>query len=163
MKFGEKRSPEVITATMIAPCGMNCGICSGFLRDGREKNVCPGCNGDDARKPVVCATCRIKNCPGLHGAEPVLWLVVPRSTVPAGRRGIRPSTIRTSPGTALGEPRPRDRRAVCLPFLPAILHPLSRSLLSRPPVSAGRTLLPARQRQAKARPRHIQSPIVRRP
>jgi len=75
MKFGEKRSPEVITATMIAPCGMNCGICSGFLRDGREKNVCPGCNGDDARKPVVCATCRIKNCPELGGAEQAFCFV----------------------------------------------------------------------------------------
>ncbi len=26
--------------TLIAPCGMNCGICKGFLR---EKNKCPGC------------------------------------------------------------------------------------------------------------------------
>ena len=69
MKFGEKRSPEVITATMVAPCGMNCAICSGFLRETREKNVCPGCNGDDVHKPMVCATCRIKNCPELDGGE----------------------------------------------------------------------------------------------
>jgi hypothetical protein len=62
MKFGEKRSPGVIDATMIAPCGMNCGICSGFLRETREMNVCPGCNGDDACKPVACVTCRIKTC-----------------------------------------------------------------------------------------------------
>ncbi len=51
MRFGEKKTPEVIDPTMIAACGMNCAICSGFLRDSREKNVCPGCNGDDARKP----------------------------------------------------------------------------------------------------------------
>ena len=69
MKFGEKRSPDVITATMIAPCGMDCAICMGFLRDSREKNVCPGCNGDDARKPQSCAACRIKDCPELDGAE----------------------------------------------------------------------------------------------
>ena len=70
MKFGTKRSPEVITATMIAPCGMNCGICSGFLREAQEKNVCPGCNGDDVGKPQSCVSCRIKNCPELDGTEP---------------------------------------------------------------------------------------------
>ena len=26
--------------TLIAPCGMNCGICKGFLR---KENKCPGC------------------------------------------------------------------------------------------------------------------------
>jgi len=69
MRFGAKRSPQVIEPTMIAPCGMNCAICTGFLRDSREKNVCPGCNGDDARKPQSCAACRIKNCPELDDAE----------------------------------------------------------------------------------------------
>lgn len=29
-----------ITKNLIAPCGMNCGICLGYLR---EKNKCPGC------------------------------------------------------------------------------------------------------------------------
>jgi hypothetical protein len=101
MKFGEKRSPEVITATMIAPCGMNCGICSGFLRDGREKNVCPGCNGDDARKPVVCATCRIKNCPELHGAEPVLCFVCP--TYPCTRMKQLDKRYRTKYGMSMLE------------------------------------------------------------
>ncbi len=42
MKFGEKRSAEVITAAIIAPYGMNCAICMGFLRDARGKNWCPG-------------------------------------------------------------------------------------------------------------------------
>lgn len=69
MKFGERRSPEVIEAGMIAPCGMDCAICSGFLRESGEKNRCPGCNGDDARKPPSCAACRIKNCPELGGKE----------------------------------------------------------------------------------------------
>ena len=30
---------------LIAPCGMNCGICYGYLR---EKNKCPGCRKRDA-------------------------------------------------------------------------------------------------------------------
>ncbi|MDD5456566.1 MAG: hypothetical protein PHV30_05985 [Candidatus Margulisbacteria bacterium] len=30
---------------LIAPCGMNCAICLGYLR---EKNKCPGCSETDA-------------------------------------------------------------------------------------------------------------------
>lgn len=37
---------------LIAPCGMNCGICKGHLR---EKNVCPGCRDGDIR-------CLIRTC-----------------------------------------------------------------------------------------------------
>jgi hypothetical protein len=49
----------VITSTMIAPCGMNCSICIGHLR---EKNKCPGCNMAGMNKPKYCITCSIKNC-----------------------------------------------------------------------------------------------------
>jgi hypothetical protein len=45
--------------TLIAPCGMNCGICMAYLR---EKNKCPGCRGDDSNKPVTRIRCKIKNC-----------------------------------------------------------------------------------------------------
>jgi len=45
--------------SMIAPCGMNCGTCSGYLR---EKNRCCGCWPDSGSKPAYCTTCRIKNC-----------------------------------------------------------------------------------------------------
>jgi hypothetical protein len=55
----ETRRPESLDSTLIAPCGMNCGICSGHLR---EKKRCPGCNGDDAGKPNYCVVCRIKYC-----------------------------------------------------------------------------------------------------
>jgi hypothetical protein len=44
---------------LIAPCGMNCNLCLGYLR---EKNRCDGCNSDDAKKPQSCARCIIKNC-----------------------------------------------------------------------------------------------------
>ena len=44
---------------LIAPCGMNCGICYAFLR---EKNNCPGCRFFDSEKPVSIARCKIRNC-----------------------------------------------------------------------------------------------------
>jgi hypothetical protein len=46
-------------ASLIAPCGMNCGICHAYLRN---KNTCPGCRGDDTNKSASCLNCIIKNC-----------------------------------------------------------------------------------------------------
>jgi hypothetical protein len=43
---------------LIAPCGMNCALCSAFLR---EKNKCSGCRGDK-NKPTYCVSCKIVNC-----------------------------------------------------------------------------------------------------
>ena len=45
-------------AELIAPCGMNCGICLGYLR---EKNKCPGCR-DNADKSPYRIKCIIINC-----------------------------------------------------------------------------------------------------
>lgn len=43
--------------SLIAPCGMNCGICTAYLRD---KNKCPGCR----RLDVTSSKCKqIKHCP----------------------------------------------------------------------------------------------------
>ncbi|HBV97692.1 MAG: hypothetical protein JL50_03385 [Peptococcaceae bacterium BICA1-7] len=44
---------------LIAPCGINCGICMVYLR---EKKNCQGCNGIDDAKPAHCIKCSIKNC-----------------------------------------------------------------------------------------------------
>ena len=44
---------------LIAPCGMNCNLCSGYLKD---KNKCPGCREDNTGKPYYCIRCIIKNC-----------------------------------------------------------------------------------------------------
>lgn len=44
---------------LIAPCGMNCGICIGYLRD---KNPCSGCRSDSEFKPKHCVKCSIVNC-----------------------------------------------------------------------------------------------------
>ncbi len=44
---------------LIAPCGMNCGICKYYYR---EKNQCPGCRSEDEKKLKGCRECIIKNC-----------------------------------------------------------------------------------------------------
>ena len=47
-----------IKSSLIAPCGMNCGICMGHLR---EKNKCPGCNMLGIVR-TSCTNCIIRNC-----------------------------------------------------------------------------------------------------
>lgn len=45
---------------LIAPCGMNCGLCISHLR---EKKPCSGCHKiDDSNKPQGCRSCVIVNC-----------------------------------------------------------------------------------------------------
>lgn len=46
-------------AVLIAPCGMNCGLCKAFLR---TRNPCPGCRGNDQNKPKTRVRCKIKKC-----------------------------------------------------------------------------------------------------
>jgi hypothetical protein len=50
-------SPQL---ALIAPCGMNCGLCGAYLR--RKKNRCMGCNSVDATKTHYCLVCQIRNC-----------------------------------------------------------------------------------------------------
>jgi len=45
--------------SLIAPCGMNCGICMAYLR---EKNTCPGCRAVDTNKAISVLRCKIKKC-----------------------------------------------------------------------------------------------------
>ena len=48
---------------LIAPCGMNCGLCIGYIR---KKNPCGGCfKKDDENKPSQCRSCSIVNCESL--------------------------------------------------------------------------------------------------
>ncbi len=44
---------------LIAPCGLNCGVCRAHLRVNKP---CPGCRGDDTGKPKTCVQCKIKTC-----------------------------------------------------------------------------------------------------
>lgn len=50
---------SAITTNLIAPCGMNCGLCMAYLR---EKKKCDGCRGKDESKAPSCLHCIIKNC-----------------------------------------------------------------------------------------------------
>ncbi|MGE5391282.1 MAG: DUF3795 domain-containing protein [Deltaproteobacteria bacterium] len=44
---------------LIAPCGINCGVCYAFLR---KKNKCAGCLVESDCKVGHCSRCAIKNC-----------------------------------------------------------------------------------------------------
>ena len=44
---------------LIAPCGMNCGVCMGYLR---ERNRCDGCTVPGGTRPRHCETCRMRLC-----------------------------------------------------------------------------------------------------
>lgn len=56
----------MISNSLIAPCGMDCGICLAFLR---EKNTCRGCREVSERKPEYCKRCIIINCEALSSTE----------------------------------------------------------------------------------------------
>jgi hypothetical protein len=49
----------VVKEELIAPCGLNCGICMAYLR---EKRRCAGCRIDDTNEFVTRVKCIIKNC-----------------------------------------------------------------------------------------------------
>lgn len=46
-------------AELIAPCGMNCRLCYGYIR---AKNPCRGCRAPDDGKPKSCTNCKIVVC-----------------------------------------------------------------------------------------------------
>lgn len=62
----EKILPGSLGTALIAPCGMDCGLCRGHLRG---KRPCPGCGGDDSAKPGYCLRCAIRNCTSIKGIE----------------------------------------------------------------------------------------------
>jgi hypothetical protein len=57
---------QKMNRTVIAPCGMNCGLCIAYQR---EEKKCDGCNGDDITKPFHCVKCVIKNCPTIQSNQ----------------------------------------------------------------------------------------------
>lgn len=60
MGTGTPAYPDSLAVGLIAPCGMNCGLCIGYLR---ERNRCAGCTGQhDSSKPRSCVACSIRNC-----------------------------------------------------------------------------------------------------
>ncbi|MRR18474.1 MAG: DUF3795 domain-containing protein [Deltaproteobacteria bacterium] len=58
----DKKKTAAISADLIAPCGMNCRLCWGYIR---EKNACPGClriDSQENEKSKYRTTCKIKHC-----------------------------------------------------------------------------------------------------
>lgn len=53
-------------ASLIAPCGMNCAICLGYLR---ERKRCHGCRHGDTDKLTSRARCVIRNCRHIETGE----------------------------------------------------------------------------------------------
>jgi len=49
----------VFSDQIIAPCGMNCGVCKAYLR---KKNPCHGCNSVDDNHPKTIVFCRLRTC-----------------------------------------------------------------------------------------------------
>jgi hypothetical protein len=57
-----RKISATIPVNLIAPCGMNCRLCLGYIR---EKNKCPGCLNIDSQgsqKSIYRTTCKIRNC-----------------------------------------------------------------------------------------------------
>ena len=50
---------EKIDKDLIAPCGMNCGICKAHLR---KDNPCHGCRDAEQNKPKTRISCKIRVC-----------------------------------------------------------------------------------------------------
>lgn len=55
-----------MSPNLIAPCGMNCRLCSAYVR---KKNTCPGCRDDSLSKPNTRWNCRIKTCEKMAAGE----------------------------------------------------------------------------------------------
>lgn len=53
------RPEQVFDETLIAPCGMNCGICRAYLR---EKNSCHGCRLAEQNWPKTRMNCQLRLC-----------------------------------------------------------------------------------------------------
>ena len=66
MAQNRSKKTTAISTKLIAPCGMNCCLCSSYTRD---KKPCPGCRGDDSLKSKSCVACRIKNCEKMVDAK----------------------------------------------------------------------------------------------
>ena len=59
-----KKTKRKIKRDLIAPCGMNCALCLGYLR---EKNTCPGCRKINSSCAKTCRQCRILRCKKRQG------------------------------------------------------------------------------------------------
>jgi len=65
---GEKRTPQALCAELIAPCGMNCGLCMCYLR---KKITCGGCRSGDEGKSKSVLACTIRKCEAVRASVSV--------------------------------------------------------------------------------------------
>ena len=62
MTATKRKKAKTIPTNLIAPCGMNCRLCWGYIR---ERNTCPGCriiDNQNSQKSKYRNRCSIKNC-----------------------------------------------------------------------------------------------------
>ncbi len=65
MRSQQARAVGALRASLVAPCGMNCAVCS---RAFRSEARCRGCRGG-GRKPKYCGACAIRNCVRLRAGS----------------------------------------------------------------------------------------------
>ena len=56
------KSPEAFDETLLAPCGVNCGVCYRRVMPRRRGKPCGGCLGDGAGRAGACRECAIREC-----------------------------------------------------------------------------------------------------
>ena len=61
-----KLLPQALEPELIAPCGMNCGLCMAYVRD---KRGCLGCRAGDEGKAESCLACTIRTCETRQSGE----------------------------------------------------------------------------------------------
>ncbi|NQV50956.1 MAG: DUF3795 domain-containing protein [Candidatus Marinimicrobia bacterium] len=83
---------------LIAPCGMNCSLCIGHLR---QKKTCPGCTIQSEAKPVSCQKCIIANCEQIQKSD--LKFCYTCSTYPCTRLKNLDKRYRTKYGMSMLE------------------------------------------------------------
>jgi hypothetical protein len=83
VKSGKKLLPIALKPVLVAPCGMNCGLCMGYLRDERR---CSGCRtGDDGKAKSVLA-CTIRKCETLRAGKSKFCFACARLPCPRLKR-----------------------------------------------------------------------------
>lgn len=63
------KKTKTIPTDLIAPCGMNCRLCWGYIRD---ENSCPGCiriEKQESQKSKYRTACTIRNCEQIDKAK----------------------------------------------------------------------------------------------
>jgi hypothetical protein len=52
-------SPQTLKLQLVAPCGINCGLCIAFQR---RKDRCPGCGNLDGKTRATRTACALRRC-----------------------------------------------------------------------------------------------------